>query len=321
MNILLYEFYAGECTYGGEEIPVGESLYRISQKIDGTKAVDMCFAVSAARSMKGSQRWLQIAVPFINGELKRQGIGNGSEPNRYCLVQFGGRGRFLTGMFLLVDRNIFFPVERFVDARRQLLRNGDVADGYEAVEFTIENTPFREDPNIAKLIILVTDMGRSVLATKRNLTREVMFTLLQEHNTQLDTVIAADMELTDNSRELVLGVNGFTKASVLRPNGGFEQRTGSVFYTSSAGQTVHDYITLALVMDGSAWPIELLSEEDINVLTAFSRAYVSARGLRSTEMIQVCERCVCTDHGLECTEATNQEQCRCQLNGSVMKVC
>lgn len=45
----------------------------------------------------------------------------------------------------------------------QLLNAGLNEDGYEAIQFAIDNTPFRESPFIAKNIILITDEGRSVI--------------------------------------------------------------------------------------------------------------------------------------------------------------
>lgn len=338
MYVCMYTFHepvfpiSGLCTHSNGSIALGETLHRTALRPNGTKAIDLCFVVSGTRSMSGLHRWLQVAVPYLEESLTGRGIGSANTPNRYCLVSFGGRFNLLTGTFVRVQGEIFFPARSFVDARRQLRRNGDVADGYEALEFTIRNAPFREDPNIPKAIILVSDMGRSVLATKTNLTRNSIASLLREHNVILDTVVSVEMRVS-NPLETVLGLNAlqpaqnFSLASVLRPDGGFELvtgTTGSVFFTSSAGQTIHDYVILALVLGGSSWPIELLSEVDENIQASFAEAFIATHGFSSLELVEVCERCVCTnqreDVHLQCEYPPNQELCRCLINRTATEV-
>lgn len=317
--------YTGQCTSGGQSVAIGDSLYTIGDKLKGTTAVDICFVVSAAKTMAGAQRWMQIAVPYIEEELIANGIGGrGDSENQYCLVQFGARGIFLQARFLLVDGKVFFPDEDFHTARRQLKRIGDIADGYEALEFTLKNAPFRTDPNIARLVVLVSDMGRSVLASRTNLTREVMRGLFLEHQVSLDAVAKVEMRFTSNTSEEVLGLHDLDKVSVVRSHGNFEELTGSVFFTSSAGDTINDYLAMALSLGGSTWPIDLLREEDRFELISFARALIAAHGLQRAVTVSVCERCECVEEGeeasLQCTEPTNQRLCRCLYNGTLEQV-
>ncbi len=320
----LYSF-PGQCTSDGEAIAIGESLYRVGEKLRGTQAVDLCFVVSAAMTMAGAQRWLQIAVPYIEEELrgKRIGISRGFE-NRYCLVQFGARGKFLRATFLKVSNNIFFADEQFHLARRQLKRNGDIADGYEALEFTVKNAPFRADSNIAKLVVMVSNMGRSVLASRTNLTREVMQTLFNERQISLDVVVEVEMKFTQNTTELVLGLHDLDQASVIRPNGKFEKLTGSIFFRSSAGGTINEYLAVALNLGGSTWPIDLLKMENSNYLMSFSRALIEAHDLRKAVTVSVCERCECVEEEggteLQCREPPDERFCRCMANATSEQV-
>ena len=218
--------------------------------------------------------------------------------------------------------SIFFPDENFVTARRQLKRIGDIADGYEALEFIAKNAPFREDPNISKLVILVTNMGRSVLASRTNLTREVMFTLFQEKQILLDVVVDVQMGFSHNTREIVLGLHDINQASVVRSGGNFERLMGGVFFTSSAGNTIQDYVSVALSLQGSAWPINLLKEEDLDVLISFAKALIAANQLRSVETVEICKRCECVEEAvLQCREAVDQKRCRCLVNGTLELVC
>ena len=322
----MYLHSSGKCTLDNTSIPLGQTIYRTATILNGSKAVDICFVVSAARSMTGAQRWLQIAVPIIEDQLKQAGVGNESSGrNRYCLVQFGGRGQSLTAKFLPVDGQTFFPSNTFVRARRQLSRRGDVADGYEALEFTARNAPFRRDKLVAKILILVTNMGRSVLSTKTNLTRESVYQVLHSEHVILDTVISATMELNGTAREKVLGLNKLEKAIVVRPDGNFQFVNGNVLFTSSAGQTIHDYVALSLQMGGLSFPINLLAEEDPYVLMSFGKAFIAAHKLTALRRVHICQQCTCKQKGedtkLECEQATNQELCNCLANGSAIEVC
>ncbi len=287
--------------------------------------MDICFVVAATKTMAGAQRWLQIAVPYIEEELKEHGIGDSRlAENRYCLVQFGARGRFLRARFLQVNNKQFFPDEEFYSARRQLKRIGDIADGYEALEFTLKNAPFRTDPNIARLVVLVTNMGRSVLATRTNLTREVMRSLFVERQASLDAVVKVEMKVTENTSEVVLGLHDLDQAFVVRPGGAFKKLTGEVFLGRSSGDTINDYLAMALTLGGSTWPIDLLREEDRYELMSFARALIAAHGLRRTVTVSVCERCECEEEEEEaswrCLEHPDQRLCRCLTNGTIDQV-
>lgn len=316
----------GFCMSDSRGISLGQSIYRTATVVNGVRAVDLCFVVSATRSMNGAQRWLQIAVPIIEEQLKEIGIGRGNiHINKYCLIQFGGRGQFLTAKFLQVNGEIFFPAKTFVVARRKLRRSGDVADGYEALEFAVKNVPFRQDPLVSKMLILVTNMGRSVLSTKANLTRELIFQALNAKNVVLDTVISAEMVLNESPQETVLGVNKLEMALIVRPNGTFQIINGSVLFTRSAGQTIHDYVTLSLAINGLSFPIDLLAEENYDILRSFVKAFIASHKLTGVQRVQTCKQCICRQAGgggqLECEEPLNQELCTCLVNGSAIEVC
>ena len=45
-------------------------------------------------------------------------------------------------------------------------------DGYQAIQFAIDNVPFRNDPRIARNILLITDEGRTAIPQGDGLTFE-----------------------------------------------------------------------------------------------------------------------------------------------------
>lgn len=299
-----------------------------------TNAVDVCIIISAAVSMRSHQRWLQIVVPQLEQQLLSMGVGNETDrPNRYCVVQFGGRGDELKGHFILVNGRKFFPASSFVVARRQLKRNGDIADGYEAVEFTLNNAPFRNDTTIKTMLLLISNMGRSVLATKVNLTRDVILSRLLENQVIFDSVVSADFGvITQGSSNLqrAIGLNGYNKSTVVRPNGEFEFINGVVTHTSNEGQTVDDYVTLSLAAGSSSWSIgSILAEEETNVITSFVKAFVAAHRLESMRTVEVCQNCSCADsvggsiescQNLVCSLHSDQELCRCLVTREPLEV-
>ena len=92
--------------------------------------------------------------------------------NRYCLVGYGGILENEPGHFLLVDGQPCYFATNFPRAQSQLVALGIQEDGYEAIQFAIDNVPFRNTPFIAKNIILITDEGRTPIIQGENITRE-----------------------------------------------------------------------------------------------------------------------------------------------------
>ena len=102
------------------------------------------------------------------------GVGDGADVrNRYCAVAFGGFPNDREqGHFLLVNGDPCFFASDFPIAQAQLQNAGLREDGWEAIQFALDNIPFRESPFIAKNIILITDEGRTPIPQGENITRE-----------------------------------------------------------------------------------------------------------------------------------------------------
>lgn len=109
------------------------------------------------------------------------GVGDGPVRNRYCLVGYGGVLENQTGHFQPVDGQPCFLASDFPRAQSQLQTLGIEEDGYEAIQFALDNAPFRESPFIAKNIILITDEGRTVIEEGENITRELIQAELKVH--------------------------------------------------------------------------------------------------------------------------------------------
>ena len=304
-----------QCRVGlNETLRAGESLYRIAEVANGTEAVDVCLVVSAVASMTNSHRWLQIMVPVLDGHLLTLGIGTGERKNRYCLVMFGGERSASNARFLRVDGQIFFAFQQFAYARRQLRRIGTVADGYEAIKFTALNAPFRESPGVWKMILLVTDRGRDVLASEVNLTRTAVLHEVYFRNIVLDSIVSIRLELQGASiTDYILGFHGYDKASLILPRGSYEISSNhTILFSYTKGQTLTDYVALSLAGNGSSWCLGILNREDYNTLVSFANIFTAVHSISPGVSWEVCEHCQCgQDMQLVCEQPSNQTLCSC----------
>lgn len=100
------------------------------------------------------------------------GVGDGDVRNRYCLIGFGSFKPFTTAHFRDVGGKVCYSAADFPRAQAQLLTQGRMEDGYEAIQFALDNVPFRNSPFIAKNILLITDEGRTVIPEGENITRQ-----------------------------------------------------------------------------------------------------------------------------------------------------
>ena len=261
-----------------------------------------------------------MAVPILDGHLLTLGIGNGERKNRYCLVAFGGNS---VTRFIRINDEIFFTYNQFYLARRQLGRTAfATSDGYEAINFTVNNAPFREHPNVAKVIVLVTNSDRMRPPVREGLTRDGLLRTLFTRRISLDTVVKISLQLAQQTESTVLGFHGYRKASILRPDGGYEiSQNQTVQFTFAAGQTISDYVALSLALESSSWPLGLLDNEHYNTILSFANAFANVHGLFPALPVQVCEQCQCeVGATLTCQQPVDQELCRCLTNNSHSQV-
>ena len=283
----------------------------------------MCLVVSAVASMTNSHRWLQIMVPVLDGHLLTLGIGTGERKNRYCLVMFGGQRSTSNARFLRVDRQIFFAFQQFAYARRQLRRIGTVADGYEAIKFTALNAPFRENPGVQKMIILVTDRGRDVLASEVNLTRAAVLNAVYSRNIILDSIVSIRLEMQGAAySDYILGFHGYNKVSLILPRGGYDISSNrTILFSYTKGQTLTDYVALSLAGNGSSWCLGILNGEDYNTLVSFANIFTAVHSISHGVSREVCEHCQCGgDVQLVCEQPSNQSLCSCLAEGDEANV-
>ena len=308
--ITFSEQFAEHCAVpDSSPLRIGEALLHTVQIVHGVEAVDICFVVSSASTLANSLLWLQMAVPVLNGELVNVGVGAGDSGNRYCLVRFGSQ---VQTQFLSVEDEIFFPYNQFVHARRKFRRTGNTADGYEAIEFTVLNAPFRKNANVSRMIVLVTDTERTSLLPTNDLTRETVLQMLHSHSIQLDTIVSINVELQAENGEIVLGYHDSEKVSLLQPNGGYEIVSNQSVALQATGNTISDYVALSQTSEGSSWPLGVLDNQDYHILLSFANVFIDVHNLLGLSVKEICESCQCIEGPeLVCTELPSMEDSRC----------
>lgn len=165
------------------------------------------------------------------------GIGDAAIHNRYCVVAFGGlpnlfNMNFERGHFVPVNGQPCFQASDFPIARAALINTGKNEDGYEAMKFALDNVPFRNNPFIAKNMILITDEGRTPISGAENITRESIEADLRANDILLNVIVWADYVVpAAEPNKTVIGVDSNGTSYLLEPGGLFSLSGDPVFLT------------------------------------------------------------------------------------------
>ena len=273
------------------------------------------------------QRWMQYLATSIDNELMSKGIGlEEGARNMFCVVQFGAKGKEIRANLLSIEGNVFFRASEAPDFRRELKRNGFAADGYEAIEYTLNHVPFRNNSEIAKSIILGTNTGRSTLSDKANLTKSFMLQRLKESNVTLDVVVNVTLQEEDhhtsiNQTRTLIGLLDYSHGLLLESNGkGFPVVSNNILITGSHGTTISDYVALAFESGGSAWRIGFFHNDSFKSeeANAVAKVYVENRWYTQS---RVCQVCSWEDKDMEvCFQPQNQRLCKQCANETAKNV-
>ena len=279
-------------------------------------AVDVCILVSGTNTMPSSiDKLIQQLSSDLDNQFIAAGVGNkAGNRNRFCLIQFGAKNGNTRARLIRVDGSEFFISNNVNISRSELSWDGYVADGYEALEYTINNVPFRDNLSVQRGIVLITDTGRSVLADRVNLTDSVLLRLLEQSNITLDVI--ANLTVGSDEEEHFLGLLDYQTKVFYKEGLTHVVENEEVNITSAHGNTLTSYAELAFRTGGGAWLLGPLYDSArttsySNHLEGFAIGYVSSRSYLQSN---VCELCLCaTDKedrpSLSCKRASNQRSC------------
>jgi hypothetical protein len=237
----------------------------------GIPFADVVVVVDESGSMNTEHQFLADFVPGLESALLGIGIGGLGTfgENQYGLVGFGGGegeggGGHLPGHAHLVGGSLFGSSTEFVTATGTLVLTGADEDGYDGIDYALNNYPFR--PDATKLVIVVTDEDRDVV--NGGLSFGGISAALQAAGVTLHGIF--DVNLEDGNAVAALAVDGDGTAYLADGSGGVLQSTGGVA-TGGFGSTISDYVNLVFTGNGLVGDLNQLRQGG-NFAESFSSA-------------------------------------------------
>jgi hypothetical protein len=216
--------------------------------VGAVQAADIVFIVDESGSMSGEHTWLGNMVSGLENEL----VAAGETNNNYGLVGFGAGGfggHPVAGHEHLVGGASFGTAAELATATSGLVLTGGTEDGWEAINFALNNYTFTSS---AINFILVTDEDRD--NTVAGLGYDGIEQALSEAGVVLNAVVNAPI-ISDVGQGAV-GTNG-TDAYVEDGAGGYTTESFQNFQ-GAFGTTVADYSDLAIATGGASWDLNQL---------------------------------------------------------------
>lgn len=310
----------------------GDTTFNVGETILTTRmtdvAADVLLVVDESRSMDREHAWLPSMIRSLEQKLMARGIGSGMVRNLYSLTGFGAGGEYpaqCPTQKLTRGTNRLFPASAYEDVNRQLstASNGWREDGWHAVKYAIETTPFRQSSGIARNIILVTDEDRDNDCDP-TLTAADVTNLLQSNGFTLNAVLNQRYELERIADiSTALGVSG----GLARPNAAYLAGDSGRYFTIEnatvlLSSTLPDhnrftktqYVDWTLNQGGAVWDLNFLRTDSDALQQSFTEAFADIKTREILSQTQSCFRCVCmlsADNMAvsECTPAPNAPGC------------
>lgn len=230
-------------------------------------AADVIVVMDESGSMSGEQRWSAEMIPLLDTGLQEYGIGSEAQENAYGLVGFGNSA--VVPRTVQVEGDFFGSPGGFVTAAGQLRVSGGTEDGWRGIEFALDQYPRRN--GAAVNIILVTDEDRD--NTLSSVTYASVLQKLNDNGALLNAVVNARMYCGSGAR--ALGMDSLGTGYVADGSGGFTTCEGA-YATSGSGQTIADYVDLAIENGGAAWDLSVLRSGGMNA-RSFSSALLAIK--------------------------------------------
>ncbi len=244
---------------------------------------DFLFVVDESESMKTEHDWLTTMISDLETALQSKGLGTGTEANRFGLVGFGSSRDYANAPFARTfDMDLdtagvqsFGSANLFSSAVAQLNTIGFYEDGYEAIDFALNEYSFRQDAAVN--IVLVTDEDRDgTRQGSKPFNFNNTLAALQGKNALLNAVVNNTLRDGDGNR--AVGVDSQGNAFIADGNGGF---TTTANGNAARSGTKTDYIDLAWAtgnskIGGAAWDLNILRNGGDSA-TSFTKAFVEVK--------------------------------------------
>ncbi|WP_404364134.1 PEP-CTERM sorting domain-containing protein [Marinobacter sp.] len=240
-------------------------------------AADVVFVVDESGSMGGEHSWLQDMINPLESGLTGQGVGV-SAPNRYALVGYGGSslGPHFSGHAHDMDpgaagQQDWGDDSQFSAATGTLVTDGGTEDGWEALDWAINNLGFRSEA--AKNFVLVTDEDRD--NEDGSLTKSGILNDLASLNALLNVVVDNSFGCNPDTSGAI-GIDSTETGFETDGSGGFTTCEGLGQIGSGDGSTETQYVDMALQSGGAAWDLNILRDGG-DKAASFTQAFVDTK--------------------------------------------
>lgn len=225
---------------------------------------NVVFIVDESGSMSGEQAFLRnVVIDKLDADLAAAGVTSRS----YGVIGYGGPN---SGVPRLRDDAILDDAATTKTNLGTLVTSGGTEDGYQAIQFALDNLQFTAGAAIN--FILVTDEDRDVESSD---TFASIKAALTSRNILLNAIINNPFTSDNKVASEVLGIDSDGRAFFDAGAGTFGTDTGAVIGNGS-GTTETDYAELALQTGGAAWNLNLLRAGGDKAI-AFANAFIDIK--------------------------------------------
>lgn len=207
------------------------------------QAIDFVTLMDESGSMGGEQDFIRQLVPDLDLALN----GRGRTDNQYGLVGYGA-GNPAPRKFPIGGQDLG-SVANFVAASNALETSGGFEDGYDAIDFALNNIAYRQGSD--RFLLLVSDEDRD--NGRPELTFATVQASLKAANARLFGIVSQQMTAPDGSQVMLTdGTNSY----IADGSGGFTKVAG-VTLVPGFDTTQIDYVDLILQQDGGGCVADL----------------------------------------------------------------
>lgn len=249
------------------------SLCVPAQNASAATISDIIAVVDESGTMAGEHAWLGEMVGSLETKLFNAGVTS----NQYGLVGFGGGPTppHFDPHKHLVGGEDFGTSAQFATATGGLVRGGILEDGWDGINFALDNYTFR--PTAATNLILVTDEDRDNLNDALDF--DSVEAALASENALLNAVVNVNFFLdgqpligiSDRLGYQADGAGGFTTVDI---SGVELSQLASA--TRFGGTTIADYVDLALNTGGAVWDLNILRNGGLDA-QSFTAAFIDIK--------------------------------------------
>ncbi len=243
---------------------------------EATPYVDVVVVMDESGSMRTVQQFTERLIPELDAALAATGIGDGTiGTNRFGLVGFGGSSYAFPPAVIphedahshLLNGNLWGTSTEYVSAAQTLTIGGVNEDGWDGIQYTLDNYAFR--PDATKFIILATDEPR--ILVNPNVSYNSVLTNLQNEGVILEGILGTFIQDGNFQRALALDVDG--TAYLEDGSGGYTTSPGGHFISSWWQTIITDYANMAFGTGGLVGDISQIGQGG-NTTDSFAAAMI-----------------------------------------------